>query len=203
MRQPVVLLLFCSLLLTACVSSPPRQLDNICTLFKEKKSWYKHARKSQKRWGSTVATSMAIMHQESRFRARAKPPRTKILWVIPGPRKSDAYGYSQAKTATWNWYKKSSGNRGADRDNFADAIDFIGWYNQQTHRQNGVALDNSYALYLAYHEGHGGYRRGSYKNKNWLIKVAKKVRQRAQTYQRQLNQCEQRLRSRRWPLSWF
>jgi hypothetical protein len=145
---------------------------------------------------------MAIMHQESRFRAKAKPPRTKILWIIPGPRKSDAYGYPQAKDSTWSWYKKSSGNRGADRDKFGDAIDFIGWYNAQTHKKNGVRLNDAYSLYLAYHEGHGGFSRKSYNKKGWLKGVANKVASRANTYSQQLSGCEKRLKKggfRLWP----
>ena len=73
-----------------------------------------------------VSVMMAFMHQESRFVAGAKPPRKQIWGFIPGPRPSDAYGYSQAKNSTWEWYKTKSGNHGADRDDFDDAIDFVG-----------------------------------------------------------------------------
>lgn len=189
-------------LLGACATAPPSQTDNICSIFKEKRGWYKKAAKSQKKWGSSIPTMMAIMRQESAFRAKAKPPRTRILWIFPGPRKSDAYGYPQAKNATWKWYKKKTGHRGADRDNFGDAIDFIGWYNTQTKAQNGVALSNTFQLYLAYHEGHGGFKRGTYKKKNWLMNTAKSVERRAGTYQKQLAKCEQSLQSRGfrlWP----
>jgi hypothetical protein len=190
------------LFLGSCATSPPRQVDNICSIFDEKRRWYEKALKSQKRWGSPISTMMAIMHQESRFRAKAKPPRTKILWIIPGPRKSDAYGYPQAKDSTWAWYKKSSGKRGADRDEFGDAIDFVGWYNAQTHKKNGVRLNDTYSLYLAYHEGHGGFSRRTYKNKGWLKKVASKVARRADSYNRQLAGCEKRMKKggfRLWP----
>ena len=37
-------------LLVSCVSSQPEQPDNICEIFKEKKSWYKAAMKTEKRW---------------------------------------------------------------------------------------------------------------------------------------------------------
>ena len=37
-------------LLVSCVSSPPEQPDDICKIFKEKKSWYKAAMKTEKRW---------------------------------------------------------------------------------------------------------------------------------------------------------
>jgi hypothetical protein len=143
---------------------------------------------------------MAIMHQESRFKAKARPPRSTILWVFPGPRPSNSYGYSQAKVSTWSWYQQSAHRSGADRDDFGDAIDFIGWYNSVTNRKNRVPLSDTYSLYLAYHEGHGGYARGTYNNKAWLKSVAKKVSSRAVSYRQQLQQCEGRLKksSRFW-----
>ena len=186
--------------LTACTTSPPRQTADACGIFEEKRSWYQAARKAEQRWGSPVATMMAMMHRESRFRAKAKPPRTRILWVIPGPRKSDAYGYAQAKDSTWDWYRKSTGNRGADRDDFEDAMDFIGWYNDQTRRRNRVAVNDTYHLYLAYHEGHGGFSRKTYNNKPWLLTVARQVANQALLYQQQLQTCEQRLQKKRFSL---
>ncbi len=181
------------LLLGGCVTSPPRQVDNLCGIFKEKRGWYKEAKQAEKRWRSPVPTLMAIMHQESKFRAKAKPARTHILWVIPWTRPSDAYGYPQALDSTWNWYKKSTGQRGADRDDFADAIDFIAWYNAQSHKVNGIRLDDTYSLYLAYHEGHGGYKQKTYQSKGWLKSVATKVSRNAQRYQTQLKGCEKNL----------
>lgn len=191
------------LLLSACASSPPRQVNNICSIFSERPHWYKAAKKSEKRWGSSVSSMMAFMHQESRFVSKAKPPREKIFGFIPGPRKSSAYGYSQAQDGTWKWYKKSTGNWGADRDDFQDAVDFIGWYNTQTKKTNGVSLGNTYGLYLAYHEGHGGFKKKSYDKKPWLKDVAKKVARRAATYSKQLKGCEGKFSSKSgfslWP----
>lgn len=184
--------------LAGCASSPPRHMDDLCRIFDEKGGWYKDARKASRKWGAPIATNMAFMYQESRFVARAKPPRTRILWIIPGPRKSSAYGYSQAKKETWRWYKKSSGHWGADRNDFDDAIDFIAWYNHITMKKNKVSVNDPYALYLAYHEGHGGYARGTYASKPWLKKVAAKVAMRARNYSAQLKKCEDRLNSSWW-----
>lgn len=184
--------------LSGCASTPPKYQDNLCHIFDEKDDWYEAAYKAQRRWGSPIPVMMAMMHQESRFVSKAKPPRSKILWVIPGPRPSSSYGYAQAKDETWDWYKDKSGNWGADRDEFADAIDFVGWYNQQTAKQSGVAAHDTYRLYLAYHEGHGGFKRGSFNGKAWLKKVAKKVSTRAQRYATQLKQCESRLDKGAW-----
>jgi hypothetical protein len=48
-------------------------------------------------------------------------------------------------------------------------------------------------LYLAYHEGQGGFSKRSFRKKAWLKDVAKKVSNRAVLYQRQLNNCEKKL----------
>ena len=198
LAKRVALTLMCFVAVSGCATKPPKKTDNICEIFFEKGGWYKDARKAKNKWEIPIATNMAFMHQESRFVSRAKPPRTKILGFIPGPRKSSAYGYSQAKKETWSWYKKSSGNRGADRNDFDDAIDFIAWYNRTSVERVGVSAYDPYRLYLAYHEGHGGYKRGTYKKKPWLIKVAKKVSARANKYQKQLASCEKKLQSPWW-----
>lgn len=189
--------------LAGCTTSPPSNPNNLCDIFREKDDWYGDAADARDNWGSTIPTMMAIMHQESRFVAKAKPPRKKIFGFIPGPRPSDAYGYSQAKKSTWKEYKRSAGNYGADRDDFADAIDFIGWYNHQSKRRSGIAKSDTYRLYLAYHEGHGGYNRGSYKSKKWLKDVARKVERRAGSYQSQFSGCEADLKKKGWFFGWF
>lgn len=196
------LLLIGAMLLVGCTTSQPRNVNDICDIFEEKRGWYDDAADARDEWGSPIPVMMAMMHQESRFYAKAKPPRKKIFGFIPGPRPSDAYGYSQALKSTWKSYKRSAGNYGADRDDFADAIDFIGWYNYQSHKRSGISRKDTYHLYLAYHEGHGGYNRRSYRKKQWLMDVARKVQRKANTYQTQLNGCEEDLKSG-WFFGWF
>lgn len=195
--------LLLSAALSGCTTSPPDNTDNICAIFFEKDDWYEDAADASDEWRSPIPVMMAIMHQESRFDAEAQPPRTTLLGIIPWTRPSNAYGYSQALESTWETYQRSAGRYGADRDDFADSIDFIGWYNDQSHRRNGIGRNDTYALYLAYHEGHGGYSRGSYRKKSWLINVARKVQRRADSYQVQLQVCEERLQDRGWFSNWF
>lgn len=194
----VTLLLVLVALLASCTSSTPKEQDNVCEIFREKRGWYDDAKDSQRKWGTSIPVMMAFIHQESRFQARAKPPRTKILWVLPGPRPASAYGYSQATDETWRAYKKSTGAWSADRNNFEDAIDFVGWYNDQSYRRNKIQKTDPYHLYLAYHEGQGGFAKRSFKNKKWLKDVAKKVSSRSKMYQKQLNSCEKELQK-----GWF
>lgn len=183
---------------SGCATSPPQRMDSVCHIFDEKYSWYKAAKKAEKNWGVPVSVMMSFIHQESRYHAKAKPPRKKILWVIPGPRVSSAYGYPQAKKETWRWYQRDTGNSWSNRSNFDDAIDFIGWYNDQSHRRNHIAKNDAYNLYLAYHEGHGGFARRTYDKKAWLKPVASKVAAKASRYATQLAQCREKLDKRRW-----
>lgn len=184
--------------LAGCASSPPSNPNDICDIFSEKKDWYADARKASRRWNSPIPVLMAITFQESSFRARAKPPRRKLLGVIPW-RRPDAFGYAQATDAAWSDYVRATGRRRADRDDFGDAIDFVGWYNRQSNKRNGIDNHDAYRLYLAYHEGHGGYSKGSYRGKGQLQNAARRVAERAQTYDSQLQGCQRRLnRGRRW-----
>ena len=197
-----LLMVLALLLVAGCTASTPRNINNVCDIFREKDDWYGDAHDSQDEWGTPIPIMMAMMYQESRFVAKAKPPRKKILGFIPGPRPSSSYGYSQAKKSTWKEYKSSAGNYGADRDDFADAIDFIGWYNYKSYKRSGISRKDAYNLYLAYHEGHGGYNRGTYRKKQWLQDVARKVQHKANTYKTQLDSCEEDL-DKGWFFGWF
>ncbi len=181
------------LLLNGCATSPPSNVNDLCAIFDEKDDWYEDALASQKRWGTPIHVQMAIMRQESSFRDDAQPARRKLLGIVPWTRPSSAYGYPQAKDATWDWYIEKTGNHGADRDDFADAVDFIGWYTNISNRKLSISKWDAKHQYLAYHEGHGGYRRRAYNKKAWLMKVADKVDRQSKIYARQLKGCEKSL----------
>ena len=179
-------------LLSGCATYQPTKVDNICHIFWGETDWYEEARDAQQRWGTPIWLMMAIMHQESRFVEDAKPDRPWFLF-IPLPRRSSAYGYAQAQDPAWADFIKATGARGHDRDDFSDAIDFIGWYTDSSQKRLGISKWNAYDQYLAYHEGHGGYKRGSWKNKLGLNKVARKVKRRAEIYSAQLKKCQAEL----------
>ncbi|MCC5855380.1 MAG: hypothetical protein JJU10_06820 [Idiomarina sp.] len=186
-----------TILLSGCTTSPPRDPENICNIFEERRDWWRDAKRMNRKWDVPIHVPMAMMYQESSFRARAQPPRRYVLGFIPWGRVSDAYGYAQAKTMTWDDYVRETGNRRARRDNFGDAIDFMGWYMDKTHRINRVSKWDAYAQYLNYHEGWGGYQRQTYNQKQWLVQVARRVDERSDRYAQQLRGCERRL-NRGW-----
>lgn len=176
-------------LLTACVTKPPKDINNACNIIRQYPHWYREAKDVAERWRVPVPVLFAIIHQESKFDGQATPPRRKLLMIIPWNRPSSAYGYSQALRATWAAYKKELGGFWATRDNFGDAVDFIGWYANAAKKRAAIDRNDAYKLYLAYHEGIGGYLHKSYLQKPWLIQVARKVKARALIYQAQLNRC--------------
>ena len=194
-RLRMIFLLLAISAFSGCATpTPPRNPDNICEIFREHDDWYEDAADSYERWGIPIPVMMAILHQESKYIGDAKPPRTTCLWIFPGPRPSSAYGYAQVLDGTWEEYQESTDNSWADRDDFGDAIDFVGWYCSLSVKKCGISRNNARNLYLAYHEGRGGYNRRTYAKKAWLLRVANKVQKRAVRYRGQLAACEDEFR---------
>ncbi|MFC4655244.1 hypothetical protein ACFO3I_09500 [Rheinheimera marina] len=181
----------CVALLSGCAVSPPQNKENLCEIFREHDDWYDAAADARDRWQVPVHVPMAIMYQESSFRQDAQPPMQYWFGFIPVGRASSAYGYAQVKDETWDDYARETGGYFVSRSNFADAIDFMGWYIHKTSRVNGVSKSDAYAQYLNYHEGWGGYKRGSYRQKAWLMQTSRLVQQRSSRYQQQLLSCEE------------
>ena len=69
-------------------------------------------------------------------------------------------------------------------------------------RYLGLSKWDPKRMYLAYHEGRGGYSRGSYRSKPWIVEIAAKVGRQAREYGAQLRQCEDRFRCRHWYQVW-
>ena len=181
---------------------PPREPEDLCAIFEEKPYWYRASRDAARQWEVPEAVQLAILYQESSFLARARPPRSRILWIFPGPRPSSAYGYAQVLDATWNEFRAAVDRPRARRDDFDDVAHFVGWYGQELHRLTGIARTDAYRLYLAYHEGPGGFLEGRHQRKSWLLTSARRVEERARRYQRQIDACRDDLRGP-FPWLWF
>ena len=160
----------------------------ICEIFQQHPKWYDYARKSASRWGTPIHTQMSFVRHESNYKSDARPPR-QWLEFIPLGRPSSAQGYAQAIDMTWNDYLAERGRLFRHRSNMEDALDFIGWYNWRTKRELGILLTDARNLYLAYHEGQGGYRRGTWRNKPKVQSAARRVAATAAHYRAQLARC--------------
>lgn len=191
-------LFFCLIacVIAGCGHAPPSQTHDACLILEDNRSWWRDLRRSEDRWGISPGIQLAILKRESSFDANARPARQRLLGFIPGRRPSSAYGYAQALDGTWDWYREDTGRRGADRDDFGDAVDFIGWYGHMSGRLSGIASSDARAQYLAYHQGHTGYNNGSYRNISWLNRAADQVARDATRYDRQISQCRRRLNRR-------
>ncbi|MFZ4122486.1 MAG: transglycosylase SLT domain-containing protein [Caulobacterales bacterium] len=186
-----VLPLAAVLALSACATvEPPQTVDNACSILSERPGWWRGLKRAENRWGAPPGLILAIMRQESSFQHNARPPREDGFLFFPGRRPSSAFGYAQALDQTWAEYQRDAGEGGADRDEFRDAADFIGWYTNTSRRRLNLDFGHGEAHYLAYHEGHGGYSRGTFRQKAWLQEVARRVGTTASTYQRQIEGCE-------------
>ncbi len=178
-------------LLSGCLgfSNSPKQYSDVCAMLDDNISWYKDLKYVEQLYGVDMSSILAIIKQESSFKANAKPPRKQLFDTIPLGRVSSSYGYSQAKDETWEWYQQQTGNTSHKRNNFADSAEFIAWYMTRTKDINGVSLTDMDNQYLAYHEGHTGYKKKTYQTKGWLLGVAKKVSTTAANYQANLKTC--------------
>ena len=167
----------------------PRNLNNACSILDQRRSFFPAFMAAKRKYGVPVSVQMAIIWQESKFKSKAKTPRRYRFGLIPVGRQSSAYGYAQVLDGTWREYKAVAGRWTARRTNIQDSADFIGWYMTQSRRELGISMSDTRNQYLAYHEGRTGYRRGSYKSKRWLLRVAKNLENRAKMYNSQLRRC--------------
>lgn len=178
------------LLASGCAATRPSRVNDVCAIFDEKPDWLEDAQSSYAKWGVPVPIQLAVIRQESGFEADSRPPRGTFLWIFPGARPSSAFGYGQILDSTWDRYVETSGSFFSDRDDFADVTDFIGWYGAVGERKYGIPKTDPFAFYLAYHEGHAGYVRGSYKRNAKLLATASRVANLSRQYQRQLDACQ-------------
>ena len=190
-----LLFIFLFFLISACSSIPKNTADG-CSIFYEKYFWYKHTKKTEKKWGVPIYIQLAIIKTESDFNWLAKPKRLKLFKVIPYKRPSSSFGYSQAVKGTFKQYKNETGNKLARRTRFKDSVDFIGWYMNKTEKILKIPKTDVYRQYIAYHEGWGNYK--NYKNNKKVIILAQRVTAQAEKYRKQIKQCQRKLNRKKY-----
>lgn len=188
--------LVCLSLLAACgggkdddFAPPPADPENACAVLLERPHYYKALTASEARWGVPIHVQMAMIFQESTFRANVRPPREEGGLFRRGDRPTSAFGYAQALDGAWGDYLKGPAKPGARRDDIFSATDFMGWYVSTANDSLGISNNDAKNSYLAYHEGRTGYARGSHKGKAWLLRVSDGVASRAAKYDSQLEAC--------------
>lgn len=153
--------------LSSCATAP-HQIRNSCAIFEQRdglfNNWRRAADKASREYGVPRAGADGDDLRRIRFPALCTATAHTIARFHPWTRPSSAYGYAQALDGTWSRYQRATGHWSARRTNFADAINFIGWYHAQSHLQNGIALNDTYNLYMAYYVGHDGCNRGSFRS---------------------------------------
>ena len=194
-RNKIIYLFLISILFSGCSSIPNNTADG-CSIFSERYLWYKHAKKTEQKWGTPINLQLAIIKMESDFDWLAKPPRQKLFKVIPYKRPSSSFGYSQAVRGTWKQYKEETGNKYATRTRFKDSVDFIGWYTNKTEKILKIPKNDAFKQYVAYHEGWGNYK--NYKKNQKIILLAKKVENQSKKYKEQLNNCRKSLTTKKY-----
>ena len=194
-RNKIIYLFLILILLSSCSSIPKNTADG-CSIFSERYLWYKHAKKTEKKWGTPIYIQLAIIKMESDFDWLAKPSRQKIFKVIPYKRPSSSFGYSQAVKGTWEQYKKETGNKFATRARYKDSVDFIGWYTNKTESILKISKKDAFKQYLAYHEGWGNFK--NYKKNKRVIRLATKVEKQSNIYKKQLSKCKSSLNKNRY-----
>lgn len=175
------------------IDASPTKVSNVCEIFDQKPHWFANAVSMEERWGVSIPVAMSIIYQESAFQQYAKPPIKYKFFIIPWGRLSSSHGFSQAVNGTWEMYERANKVE-ADRTSFKDSIDFVGWFMHKTNK-NGIQISDAYRQYLNYHEGWGGYTKGTHNAKPSLLKISRKVQQRAVKFETQLLECRANLES--------
>jgi hypothetical protein len=150
-----------ALALGACVlltaPAPARaQTSDACALLAARPGWDDALRAAQERWNVSPGSVLAIIDQESRFRADARGQGAG------GANPARNFGYAQANLRTWNWFVRDSGWEGStSRTDFEASAQFVGWHFATMSGRLRIGRDDVERQYLAYKMGEGGYRRGA------------------------------------------
>ena len=177
-------------------SSIPKNTLSSCSIFSERYFWYKHAKKTEEKWGTPIHIQLAFIKFESDFHWLAKPKRQKLFKIIPFKRPSSSFGYSQAVKGTWKQYKEEQNKPLALRTRFKDSVDFIGWYTNKSSKLLKIPKNDAFKQYIAYHEGWGNYK--NYKKNEKVISYAKKVKKYSDQYKTQLIKCKKKLNRKKF-----
>ena len=150
--------------------------ESVCTIIKQHPDWLKSAKAVSKQYGVPVSVQLAIIKEESNFQGDAQNAH------------STATGFAQVLNKSWAVFEKAT-HQHRSRSNFDAAVTYIGWYAAQVEHRTDINPNNAYKLYLAYHEGIGGYHHLQKHPKPQVTALAKQVAQNAKLYSQKIISC--------------
>lgn len=157
-----------------CICTPAiSQTNDVCALLDNHAGWSEDLDQASEEWGISKGAILAIIDQESRFRATAS--------------NGVNYGYAQSNPQTWRWFMRDADRPDASRTDFGDSAHFVGWHFKTMSKRLGLGMDNVAGQYLAYKMGEGGYRaRGN----SGGSAHSRQIAARAERFDSQLENCE-------------
>ncbi len=152
-----------------------------CALLAARDGWRTILSEVEARWGVSPGAVLAVIDQESRFRADARGAGAS------GANPTRNFGYAQANIRTWNAFLRGANWQGSSsRTDFEASAHFVGWHFAVLGRRNGLALTDVAGNYLVYKMGEGGYRRGAPASAR---RLAATIANRAAAHDRALAEC--------------
>lgn len=167
-----------SFALVGCFGSGAKHVEpDICELLDENDEWLKPLANAQANYGTPVSLTLALLEQPLSEFDKAH--------VLP-------------RTADWDEYRVRTENWAASPRNIEDAVDFIGWFSQESIKRNKLSWSNVSAHYLSYRLGHGGYHRYDAEKYPELKMKADKIQQQSHKWQQSLKRCQLQWRDESW-----
>ncbi|MEE2769616.1 MAG: transglycosylase SLT domain-containing protein [Pseudomonadota bacterium] len=188
--------------LVGCAPQKVTKKEDVCEVYNKNFNWYRSAVRAQNKYHIDANIIMAVMAQESNFTYNARPQKNYVFNFVPWGYKTSARGYAQVIDGAWDDYKKQTNQWFPSRHSFNDACDYVGWYLNKASKRLHINRNDSYHLYLAYHQGLTGYKRHDEKHDQKLNLIAKKVQKNTQRYQSEFKQCKNSLWLKHWLYVW-
>ncbi len=163
--------------LSGCFGSEVRQQLNICAELDNNDEWIEATVSTQLKYGAPISLSLALLE----------------LPLFDLDKK-----HVRPRAADWDEYRIRSESWDASPHEVADAVDFIGWFTQQSVKRNSISWGDVSAHYLALRLGHGDYHRFDKSKFPELNLQAQQVGLRAQRWQRELTACKQQWQNESW-----
>ena len=147
---------------------------------------------AEQKYGVPVPVLMATVRKESGFKTTPSRHAPSCSASFPGPASPAPTAIRRRWTAHGRNTRRETGNFAARRTNFADAVDFVGWYHAKTADTYGVARNDTFSLYLAYYARLDRPMAAATGGQCRLAALCPRHRKMARDYAEQLRQCGNR-----------